>query len=171
MWIWSQSPVYCWPPNLWVPPLQILEQPYQHEKLWILISVEDNCMVTYIKSVLGLLHLGTLWSWLCCLSLAAISLMVVKYTWHKLTILMILSIQQGKGGWKVEKATLTCIHCQVWNRQLMESCCISWGAQSDALWWSRGVGWGMGGKVKRERNTYIVTADSYCCVAETNTTL
>jgi len=34
-------------------------------------------------------------------------------------------------------------------------------------------GWdgGMGGKVKRERNTYIVTADSFCCVAETNTTL
>jgi len=105
------------PPNLWVPPLQILGQPYQHEKLWILVSVEDNCMVTYIKSVLGLLHLGTLWRWLCCLSLAAISLMVVKYTWHKLTILMILSMQWGKeGGWKVEKATLTCIHCHVWNR-------------------------------------------------------
>ena len=37
------------------------------------------------------------------------------------------------------------MHYHVWNRELVGSCCIAWGAPLDALWWCRWVEWGAGG--------------------------
>ena len=54
----------------------------------------------------------------------------------------------------------------------MGSSCITQEAQSEALWWPRGVGLRGGGREAQEGgDTYILTADSGCCTVETNTTL
>ena len=64
-------------------------------------------------------------------------------------------IQRDDMGWEVGGGFRTgnsCIHCHVWNRWLVASCCMAQGAQLGALWWPRWVGWGNGGV--RERHMY-----------------
>ena len=54
----------------------------------------------------------------------------------------------------------------------MGSSCIAQGAQLGALWCPRGVGWGIGGRLKREGiYIYIHITDSRGCTGEANTTL
>ena len=53
----------------------------------------------------------------------------------------------------------------------MGGSCIAQRAQVGALS-SRGVGWGRGGREAQEGGDICIhIADSYCCTAETNTTL
>ena len=51
---------------------------------------------------------------------------------------------------RMEKVASTCIHYHMQNGPSVRSCCITQGAQSGGLWWPRGVGWGKGGRLKRE---------------------
>ena len=55
----------------------------------------------------------------------------------------------------------------------MGSCCLTPRAQPGALWQPKGVGWGggLGGEIQEGRDICVLTADSHCCMAETNTTL
>ena len=63
-------------------------------------------------------------------------------------------------------------HYHVSNRQLGRSCSTMLGAQHGAGMTQRGeMEWGVGGRFKREEAVGKLTADSYCCIAETNTTL
>ena len=50
----------------------------------------------------------------------------------------------------------------------MRSCCVTQGAQSGAQWCPRGVGWG---EAQEGGDMCIITTDSHCCMAGTNTTL
>ena len=51
-------------------------------------------------------------------------------------------------------------------------CCIAQGAQRGALLQPGGVGWGGGtGEVQEGGDIHIPTADSHCCMAETDTAL
>ena len=51
----------------------------------------------------------------------------------------------------------------------MGSCCLTQGPQPVSLWWSRGVGWEWGGRLKREL-IYVIMTD-LCCMTEVNTAL
>ena len=51
----------------------------------------------------------------------------------------------------------------------MGRCYLTWGPQPVSLWWSRGVGWEWGRRLKREL-IYIIMTDLHC-TAEVNTAL
>ena len=54
----------------------------------------------------------------------------------------------------------------------MGICCIAQGAQQGALLQPGGVGWGGGTReVQEGGDIHIPTADSHCCMAETDTAL
>ena len=65
--------------------------------------------------------------------------------------------KQGKErvGW-AERVALTYIHYPVWWQ--VGKCCLPQGAQTDALWWPRGVGWGWEGS---SRGIYIYISYTY----------
>ena len=56
---------------------------------------------------------------------------------------------EGMAGWS-GRVALTYVHHHVWDRQLDRSCWPARGAQLGALWWPRGLGWGLGGRSRRE---------------------
>ena len=51
------------------------------------------------------------------------------------------TVGEGECGTNEETAS-TYPHCRVWDGWLVSSCFIAQGAQSDALWWLRWMGWG-----------------------------
>ena len=51
------------------------------------------------------------------------------------------TVGEGECGTNEETAS-TYTHCWVWDGWLVSSCFIVQGAQSDALWWLRCMGWG-----------------------------
>ena len=73
---------------------------------------------------------------------------------------------------RMEKVASTYILYHVWNRELVRSCCLTQGAQLGTLWWPKMVGWGSGGRLKREMiyiyiYIYIIMAGLHC-TAETH---
>ena len=56
---------------------------------------------------------------------------------------MALRTQWGRESvGQMKKLASTYTHCQVWDGWLVRGCLIAQGAQSDARWWLRWVGWG-----------------------------
>ena len=69
------------------------------------------------------------------------------------------------------RAALAYARYQVWDRQLVGSCCIAQGAQLGARDDLEGRDGGTGREAHGGGEVCIHMADSSCCSAETNTTL
>ena len=119
---------------------------------------------------MGWLRVGHDWA----TSLSLFTFLYWRRTWQP-TPVFLPGESQGRGS---------LVGCCLWGRRVghdwsdlaaaaaVGSCCITQGAQPGALWWPGEVGgWDGTWQVQEGGDICILTADSCCCIAETNTTL